>query len=53
MLDKIIITIAKIISVITSPIIMPTYGMLIALWGRIWYLLRLPHEFKCFYYRLQ
>ena len=33
MLDKIIINIAKIISAITSPIIMPTYGMLIALWG--------------------
>lgn len=33
MLDKTIKTIARIISVITSPLIMPSYGMLIALWG--------------------
>ncbi len=33
MLEKIIKTIAGIISIITSPLIMPTYGMAISLWG--------------------
>lgn len=33
MLDKIVKTIAGIISIITSPIIMPSYGMTISLWG--------------------
>lgn len=33
MLDKIIRTIAGIISIISSPLIMPTYGMAISLWS--------------------
>lgn len=33
MLDKIVKTIAGIISILTSPLIMPTYGMAISLWG--------------------
>lgn len=33
MLEKIIKTIAGVISIITSPLVMPTYGMAISLWG--------------------
>lgn len=33
MLEKIVKTIAGIISILTSPLIMPTYGMAISLWG--------------------
>lgn len=33
MLDKITKAIAGIISILTSPLIMPTYGMIISLWG--------------------
>jgi len=31
--DKIVKTLAGIISILTSPLIMPTYGMVISLWG--------------------